>query len=842
MSDDEDLESGETFTVHIYTANVSGAIDTLVHTLISPDSYADDAVNLFTAPADARLARNTNYLVVFEATGNAPNDFELGLTDSKSEDSGSATAWSIEDERRYDNNLFRYIFVISVNAAAEELVEVWSATLPVKDAEDDDLGCHNGVVDSTARCSNSLTDDTFEYDNTNYSVTQLLLRSESAQRWDLILTFNTTPTDATIADLTLNVGGSPFPLSEASLTGSSFTWANSGLTWTIGTDVTVTLTTPEPVGPVVSDVDVTSEPGDDDTYAIGDTIQVTVTFDQAVTVTGAPRIQLRVGGGNQEHFRWADYTGPGSAEGALLFAYTVEAGDFDDDGIYIAADELELNGGTIQSSDGTDAILDSPLQGGQSGHNVDGVRPTPQFAVTSVDGNSVIIVFSEPLSEITAPANAFTLSVVTGTAPAVSTATASGDMVTLGLASALTGDQVVTVTYTDATLGNDAVAVQDAAGNDADTFTQTVTNAVGTGCSVVDGCYAVSADWGLIPSGLGAGTEFRLIFISSGTRNASSSDIADYNTFVQTAAAAGHADIQQYSSTFRVVGSTADVDARDNTDTTYTADDKGVAIYWLGGNKVVDEYEDFYDGDWDDEANAKDESGSDRSTTGTADRPFTGSEHDGTEKLFGAISRGLGASDVMLGIPNSGTSGHGPLSSNTSWVNSNTRPFYGLSPVFRFTPTISSVEITSDPNDDGRDGDDDTYAIDDAIEATATFGEAVTVTGTPQIELQVGGETRTADYASGSGSTDLVFSYTVVEGDLDADGVAVEKGLIDLNGGTILVGTTAAGLSHGAVSASTEHKVDGVRPIFVSAETNEDGTRLFVTFSEPISSFDQTLG
>ena len=37
-------------------------------------------------------------------------------------------------------------------------------------------------------------------------------------------------------------------------------------------------------------------------------------------------------------------------------------------------------------------------------------------------------------------------------------------------------------------------------------------------------------------------------------------------------------------------------DARDNTSTTYTSSDKGVPIYWLGGAKVADEYEDFYDG------------------------------------------------------------------------------------------------------------------------------------------------------------------------------------------------------------------------------------------------------
>ena len=267
--------------------------------------------------------------------------------------------------------------------------------------------------------------------------------------------------------------------------------------------------------------------------------------------------------------------------------------------------------------------------------------------------------------------------------PAVSSATASGNSVTLGLASALTSGQVVTVAYVDATAGNDPVAVQDAAGNDADTFTQTVSNAVCTGCSVVDGCYVVSADWGLIPTGLSAGAEFRLIFISSGTRNAAPTDIADYNTFVRTAAAAGHADIQQYSSTFRVVGSTADVDARDNTATTYTADEKGVAIYWLGGNKVADEYEDFYDGGWDDEANAKDESGNNRSTSGNSNRPSTGSGHDGTEDIIVGSSFALGANPVTYGILNSATSGNGPLSSSSAFNNTAAQPFYGLSPVFR---------------------------------------------------------------------------------------------------------------------------------------------------------------
>ena len=101
----EDLETGETFTVHIYTATATGARDTLVYTLTSPASYTDNAVNVFTAPPNARLAASTDYLVVFEGTGNTGDDFSLGLTDSNGEDSGKATGWSIENARRLNNNL-----------------------------------------------------------------------------------------------------------------------------------------------------------------------------------------------------------------------------------------------------------------------------------------------------------------------------------------------------------------------------------------------------------------------------------------------------------------------------------------------------------------------------------------------------------------------------------------------------------------------------------------------------------------------------------------------------------------------------------------------------------------
>ena len=50
---------------------------------------------------------------------------------------------------------------------------------------------------------------------------------------------------------------------------------------------------------------------------------------------------------------------------------------------------------------------------------------------------------------------------------------------------------------------------------------------------------------------------------------------------------------------WRAVASTPSVDARDNTSTTYTSSNKGLEIHWLRGNRVANNYEDFYDGSWD---------------------------------------------------------------------------------------------------------------------------------------------------------------------------------------------------------------------------------------------------
>ena len=222
---------------------------------------------------------------------------------------------------------------------------------------------------------------------------------------------------------------------------------------------------------------------------------------------------------------------------------------------------------------------------------------------------------------------------------------------------------------------------------DSSNFPESLTSAA-TRTVLKAGVTEVPSTWSLIPSGLGVGDEFRLLFVSSTTRTPQATGIGTYNTYVQNRAAAGHTDIQDYSSTFAAVGCTAAVDARDNTHTTYTSSDKGVPIYWLNGNKVVDDYEDFYDGDWDDQANPKTEAG----TSTSATTIWTGCDEDGTEAIHigGTASRALGTFSVAFGDLDHATLG--PVGHpNNIGGNALSKPVYGLSAVFRVAPAPPTV-------------------------------------------------------------------------------------------------------------------------------------------------------
>ncbi len=226
--------------------------------------------------------------------------------------------------------------------------------------------------------------------------------------------------------------------------------------------------------------------------------------------------------------------------------------------------------------------------------------------------------------------------------------------------------------------------------------------------------FEVPADWSLIPTGLTSGDTFRLLFVTELGHSPTSSEIADYNAYVQAQAAAGHTDIQDYSGWFRVLGSTATTAARDNTETTYTATNKGVPIYWLNGSKVADEYEDFYDQSWDNETDPRNRAGA----TIAADHVWTGSHYDGRKSdVTPGVSAGLGESLVRLGILNDGT--HSPLHSTTGGdPNVVDYPYYALSGVFVVaaasdpTKRVTAFELHSSQTDPrGIWGNDDTFWV-----------------------------------------------------------------------------------------------------------------------------------
>ncbi len=97
----------------------------------------------------------------------------------------------------------------------------------------------------------------------------------------------------------------------------------------------------------------------------------------------------------------------------------------------------------------------------------------PLVSSATVTGNQLVLSYTEALDAVnTAPGSAFSV-MVDGAANAVTAVAvnAAAKMITLTLATAVGAGQAITVAYTDPTTGNDANAVQDAAGNDAFSFT-----------------------------------------------------------------------------------------------------------------------------------------------------------------------------------------------------------------------------------------------------------------------------------------------------------------------------------------------------------------------------------
>ena len=83
----------------------------------------------------------------------------------------------------------------------------------------------------------------------------------------------------------------------------------------------------------------------DGTVGFGETITVSVTYNVAVEVTGAPTLSLAIGPNASPTTRAAQYDAAASSEDILKFAYVVVAADADGDGIAVPQNALTLGAG-----------------------------------------------------------------------------------------------------------------------------------------------------------------------------------------------------------------------------------------------------------------------------------------------------------------------------------------------------------------------------------------------------------------------------------------------------------------------------------------------------------------
>ncbi len=155
-------------------------------------------------------------------------------------------------------------------------------------------------------------------------------------------------------------------------------------------------------------------------------------------------------------------------------------------------------------------------------------------------------------------------------------------------------------------------------------------------------------------------------------------------------------------------------------------------------------------------------------------------------------------------------------------------------------PVVASVSVPSNAS----------YKAGDTLSFTVNTSEAVTVDtagGTPRMAMTIGGTTVYATYASGSGSSALVFTYTVQPGDTDTDGITV--GTLQSSGGTLKdTAGNSMNVTLNSVGSTSSVLVDTTAPVVNSVSVPADGTYyanqnldFTVNFSEAVT-VDTSVG
>ena len=140
--------------------------------------------------------------------------------------------------------------------------------------------------------------------------------------------------------------------------------------------------------------------------------------------------------------------------------------------------------------------------------------------------------------------------------------------------------------------------------------------------------------------------------------------------------------------------------------------------------------------------------------------------------------------------------------------------------------SVDNTTLVTNVRSSASDGYYRTGTIPIAIE----FQRAVTVVGSPQLLLETGLVDRVATYTSGSGTSTLVFSYTISSGDVASDLAYNSTSALSLNGGSLTdtnslapILTLASPGASGSLSESSAIVIDTTAPSVTDASISLSG-------------------
>ena len=547
----------------------------------------------------------------------------------------------------------------------------------------------------------------------------------------------------------------------------------------------------------VSDVSITSTPASGDTYyRLGEVIQVTVTFNRAlnvVTTGGIPQLALSVGTQTRQS-AVSDIPGMGR----LIFSYTVAAGDFDDDGIGVAAGALSLNGGQI--NDARSATTPATL--GLGTHAITNDAAHKVAAPPVVTANSL----STPQNNIIVTAGM----------------TSSGADGTFELGKPI----LVTVTFNQAvnvsgtpqvTLGIDSGAKQavyvSGSGTTSLIFRYTVVAADSDSDGISIASTALTLNGGTITSALlSLDADLTLTAINNDPirKVDGGAFTAATTTTIPPEVTSNPVINQIYGLGERIAVS---VWFRGRVTVTGTP----LLALTIGTAMRQAEYDNIFyneDFDWSFLTFHYIVQGASSGGSGGDGEDL---DADGISVAANALSLNGGAINDARDATASVGLVLTPLA-NDALHTVNAGPSY-----FR-QPTVASVTVQSTPPAGG------SYKTDDEILVRVSFSRAVAVTGSPTLTLTIGSSRRRASYESGSGTLDLLFRYVVQPEDMDADGFGVPADALSLNGGRIVLAgsTMAALLDFGSYVLENAGRVAGTPRAGVSGTPSATSTPPFV--------------